>query len=109
MVFHSAVNTLLDVDAFGDEHMDYDDVDSNYSPFSSSSLAPQMPYTTPPSALNRSFSLPPQLQGRYGMPSSRYYSSSDRIRTYPGGSECESSYKTSNAAKNTRLCVFIHT
>ena len=78
-VFYSAVNTLLDMDTVGDEHMECDDIDSSYSSFDSSSLATQMPYTTPPSALNRSFSLPPQLQGRYGMSSSRYYSSSDYV------------------------------
>ena len=81
-MFHSAINTLLDVDAVGDEYMECDDIDSNYSSFDSSSLAPQMQYMTPPSALNRSFSLPPQLQGRYGMSSSRYYSSSDYVSAY---------------------------
>ena len=80
-VFHSAISTLLDVDTFGDERMESDDFDSNYSSFESSSLAQQMPYTTPPSALNRSYSLPPQFQGRYGL-SSRYNSSSDYVSVY---------------------------
>lgn len=75
-VFHSAVNTLLDVDTIGDEHMEYEDVDSNYSSFDSSILGSQTAYNiTPRSALNRSFSLPPH---RYGM-SSRYYSPSDYV------------------------------
>ena len=77
-VFHSAVNTLLDVDTgtVGDEHMEYEDIDSNYSSFDSSVLGSQAAYNiTPRSALNRSFSLPPH---RYGM-SSRYYSPSDYV------------------------------
>lgn len=70
-VFYSAVKTLLDGDTVGNE--DDDDMDSNYT------SSPQMSYMTPPSSLNRSISLPPQLQGRYGMSSSKYYSSSDYV------------------------------
>ena len=65
-VFYSAVNTLFDVDTgtVGDEHMEYEDIDSNYSSFDSV-LGSQAAYNiTPLSALNRSFSLPPH---RYGV------------------------------------------